>query len=77
MESVKHKWENSTKNKPHYTFMFFSSKNEYIGEYSIYGYYLYNVYIDKNFRGKGLCKKIICHATNRKKNLVLDVKKII
>ena len=37
------------------------------------GRYLYNIYISPDFRGKGLCRKIVEHAVNRKKNLYLDV----
>ena len=75
MYGIKYTSEDSTKNKPHYTFTFFDKDNQYLGEYSIYGYYLYNVYIVEKFRGKGYCKKIVSHAVKRKKNLILDVDK--
>lgn len=60
---IHYKEEDSTKNKPHYTITFLDDNENFIGMYSIYGYYLYNVFIDQKMRGKGY----------RKKNLYLDV----
>ena len=66
-------FRDSTKNKPHYIIFFNSEKGEHIGGYSISGYHLYNLYVTLEFRGKGMCKKIIDYAVSRKKNLNLDV----
>ena len=68
-----HTEKDSTKNKPHYTVYFNNSKGEHIGGYSIIGYYLYNIYIMKDFQNKGYCKQIVSYAVNKKKHLVLDV----
>lgn len=65
--------KDSTKNKPHYFVSFNTEKEEHIGGYYISGYHLYNVYIQPEFKGKGLCKTIVNHAVSRKKNLNLDV----
>ena len=65
--------KDSTKNKPHYTISFTNSKGQHIGGYSLMGYYLYNVYIMKDFQNKGYCKQIVSYAVNKKKHLVLDV----
>ena len=65
--------KDSSKNKPHYTVSFTNSKGQHIGGYSVMGYYLYNVYIMKDFQNKGYCKQIISYAVNKKKHLVLDV----
>jgi ribosomal protein S18 acetylase RimI-like enzyme len=73
MKTVHYTEKDSTKNKPHYTVNFFNEKDKFIGMYSIHSYYLYNVFVDKNMRKKGYCKKIVNHAVNRKKNLYLDV----
>ena len=68
-----YKEKDSTKNKPHYTFSFLNDKGNYIGSYSIMGYYLYDVYVIPEFQGQGYCKQIVSHAVKRKKNLILDV----
>jgi len=65
--------QDSTKNKPHYQVDFYTKNSEYIGSYVVSGYHLYNVYVTPEFRGKGMCKKIIDDAVSRKKNLNLDV----
>lgn len=66
--------KDSTKNKPHYVISFFDKKtNDFIGQYKIQGFYLYDVFIDSKQRGKGYCKHLVAHAVKRKKNLVLDV----
>ena len=72
METYHYTNSDSTKSTPHYTISF-TKNGDYIGEYSIMGRYLYNVHISDVYRGKGLCKKIVNHAINRKKNLYLDV----
>ena len=59
--------KNSTKNKPHYFIGFSTEKGEHIGGYSIFGYHLYSLYITPEFRGKGICKKIIDYAVSKKK----------
>ena len=69
----KERFRDSTKNKPHYAIYFNSEKGEHIGGYSISGYHLYSLYVTPEFRGKGMCKKIIDYAVSRKKNLNLDV----
>jgi len=67
MKAVHYKEKDSTKNKPHYTFSFFDDKDNYIGSYTINGYYIYNIFVDQKMRGKGYCKKIVEHAIKRKK----------
>ena len=49
-------------------------KDEFAGHYQINGMELQNVYIMPKFRGKGFCKKLVQHATLRKKHLHLWVK---
>lgn len=73
MNTYHYTHNDSTKNTPHYTITFTTSQGFFIGEYSIMGYYLYNVFIDKAYRGHGYCKKLVKHAISRKKNLYLDV----
>ena len=72
METYHYTHEDSTKNTPHYTITF-TINESYVGEYSIMGKYLYDVHISSEYRGKGLCKKIVENAVNRKKGLYLDV----
>jgi RimJ/RimL family protein N-acetyltransferase len=73
METYHYTYKDSSKSTPHYTISFTSSREIYIGEYSIMGHYLYNVHLSPEYRGKGLCKVLVKHAIDRKKGLYLDV----
>lgn len=73
MKTYHYTHDDSTKSTPHYTITFTTSQGFYIGEYSIMGYYLYNVNLSEDYRGKGLCKTVVNHAVSSKKNLYLDV----
>ena len=49
LHPFKHTEKDSTKNKPHYNFIFLNDNGYYVGGYYIIGNYLYNVFIIPEF----------------------------
>ena len=63
-----------SKRKNDFEYSFLNDKGEFLGHIYIWENLVYNVYVSRKQRGKGICKKMMSYAVKKNKKLYLHVR---